>query len=318
MNPPTDFQLFPRLPPELRLRIWRFAIGTDPDTRGRTIRIIFYQHVDHDPARLVLRSPNGIAGQPQWGLEAQYRFLYSLSGAPSDAPFHGQFVNREVRREFFPNFLHLHFPDRRPTAPIRFNAVVDTIFMDLHSLRALYDFARPEIPDLRHIPTRASDFSNADRRPRLIGFNRIQILATPMEGPEVFGLVFLRRRIFTGLTQPVGTITTFPDTDVARWIPHVRATKVEDPLLINDPAELVAVCRVAHAERQFLRKVRKAQEAERDFIPLIGPMIRDTTAELIRRHTFDGWVFFQVTPPPPPPPPPPPAAGTDDSAARRP
>ncbi|PVH75858.1 hypothetical protein DL98DRAFT_657810 [Cadophora sp. DSE1049] len=309
MSTPPGPKQFGSLPYELRIQVWRYAIGANPCSGGRTIRIYFRERLIFEPARTILAVENdlrnGVVAQPQMHVRAHFRFEFSLGAESLETTFRGQNVNREVRREFYPNILHLHSPDGRPTLPIRFNAKSDTIFMDLQSLRALYDFARPAIPGSGLLPAPGFGPSNAERQMMLIGFDQIQKLSTPLEGPVVDGVEFLNHRVLTGLTQPVGSITTYPGTDPTVLIPNVRAEYAGFPAIINDPAQILAISRSRYASRDVANQAADLFQAWRGFVQPMRMLITHMHAALLDRLALHGFDFFAITLPPPSPPPPP-------------
>lgn len=123
--------------------------------------------------------------------------------------------------ELFPDVLRL--VDESGTQcgiAIRFNAEFDTIFMDLESLRSLYDYTRPAQP----VPGAATEGgfgpSMIARKRNLTGFNLIRRLKAPLPAsPTVDGIEYLRYHIFTGLIHPVEEdFGAFPRLDTA----HLR------------------------------------------------------------------------------------------------
>ncbi|KAL5323724.1 hypothetical protein ACEPPN_008265 [Leptodophora sp. 'Broadleaf-Isolate-01'] len=118
----------------------------------------------------------------------------------------------------------------------------------MQSLRALFDFAKPTIP-VNGAPL-IGGFGPSDAIGCLTfsEFNQIQRLATPLPESTTDGVEFLRRAIFTGLTQPVGTITTYANTDAARRTLTIQR-EYADPSVIN---EILCLARAMHADREVL------------------------------------------------------------------
>ena len=175
--------------------------------------------------------------------------------------------------------------------------------MDLQSLRALYDFARPA-RIVFGVPS-GGGFGPPDavRRQRLIGFDHIQRLATPMEGPLVDGITLLRQRIFTGLIRPVRSITDYPGTDGGSLESLTRDNFEINPSILNDPAQTLLQCRVRLASYGVVDQMNRfANDAEHFIQPLRSVMLA-LYYELLQRHAVDSTAFFRIAPPSPPPPP---------------
>tara|TARA_R110002060_G_scaffold16875_3_gene23436 strand:- start:1375 stop:1914 length:540 start_codon:yes stop_codon:yes gene_type:complete len=175
--------------------------------------------------------------------------------------------------------------------------------MDLQSLRALYDFARPATI-VSGVPS-GGGFgpSDAVRRQMLIGFDHIQRLATPMEGPLVDGIRFLRQRVFTGLTRPVRSIIGYPGNDTTRMASLLRANFEVNPPILNNPAQILAQCRVRLASYDIVDQMTRFSDDSERFIQPLRAVMMALYYQLLQRHAVDSTAFFRITPPPPSPPP---------------
>ena len=171
------FELFPKLPIELRLKIWKYT------ARGpRIIEVTFerdaYYQKSKNPADT---SKKGVYA----GVYYRHRCI-SKSGRLGTL-----WANSEARQETLkcnPAYLQM---DRGQK--IYFNPAVDTIFVDLHSLYVMYDL----FPFTRHARKSPSRFR---------GFSKVQYLATSLIDNRIKGLRTLKRKVFTGLQAPISTI----------------------------------------------------------------------------------------------------------------
>ncbi|KAH6718121.1 hypothetical protein BKA61DRAFT_572187 [Leptodontidium sp. MPI-SDFR-AT-0119] len=178
------FPLFGRLPTEIRLRISYTVRERDNDLR------------------------NGLTELPRTESLAEFGFafdLFPLVKVTQTTQLKIPWVNREVYHEHFPDVLQLRRCDGRQAGnAVRFNARFDTIWIDLDSLRALYDYIRP----CRRVPGQVTEGgygpSIVERRRNLTGFDLIQRLMTPLPAtPTVDGIEYLRIHLFTGLTESI-------------------------------------------------------------------------------------------------------------------
>ncbi|KAG4430175.1 hypothetical protein IFR05_014334 [Cadophora sp. M221] len=299
------FPQFALLPTEIRLRIWRAALDANLDGRGRIVKVLFRRRLGYLPAYTMRERGNdlrsGITELPRIESPAEFGFafdLFPLIKATESTQLQIPWVNKEVYHEYFPDVLRLRRANGRQAGlAVRFNARFDTIWIDLESLRALYDYIRPS----RRTPGQVSEGgygpSIIERKRNLTGFDRIQRLMTPLPAtPTVDGIEYLRLRLFTGLTEPIQRDDS--PTTVGAMAAAFAATRVQLPT--ESPAQVrrVAQCQVSH---------RRISQAARDFMAAqttlnllpewVGPtgIYNVMIAELYNRVMRDSLNFFAVS-----------------------
>ncbi|PVH79926.1 hypothetical protein DL98DRAFT_588920 [Cadophora sp. DSE1049] len=154
IDPQLPFKLM-TLPYDLRENVWDFAAGRDPHDAmaPETIQVKFRSRLLFEGAKVSL-------------VHRIVSFLLAYT----------IFLVR------YPDVIHLPNTEKagRPAQVIRFNAAIDTIFMDVPSLLALYDYSRPL--------WNSNLSGEGPARPRLQGFNLIQRLATPHVDNAIRGI----------------------------------------------------------------------------------------------------------------------------------
>lgn len=134
-------------------------------------------------------------------------------------------MDRETLRKFNLRYPHsLQLPNTDPSGPpsqiIRFNAAIDTIFMDVPSLRALHGYSRPSY--------NSKLGGQSPARSRIKGFNLIQRLAIPHPDNKITGIDWLKANVLTDLQYPISRDVTFPPNIVGYKAFETRMDKEID------------------------------------------------------------------------------------------
>ncbi|KAE8443019.1 hypothetical protein EG329_002413 [Mollisiaceae sp. DMI_Dod_QoI] len=193
------FTLFPKLPTELRLRIWHLAINRE--TGPRIIRVRFTAR-----PYMKMLSPEAASGITV--------VLYEFSCFSLTHPDPGQIMlaNREIYYEFRrinPEYLQRGFNGPR----IWFNPDRDTILFDLESIFSLHQYI---------LPREVGGWGPGYSKMALHGFEFIQNLSIPLPNPNSHDFIglqdTLRPALLTGLKNIISTpeggiaYNTFPGT----------------------------------------------------------------------------------------------------------
>ncbi|CZS91343.1 hypothetical protein WAI453_003605 [Rhynchosporium graminicola] len=216
---PCNFVQFERLPKEIRRMIYAISSDRDPDVNL------------YAPEKLLVRVFSELfSDSPRKPQYERLEYKFSLVLVNRQRASQVNFVNRETYREYldrYPNFLQLRWPlPGVRSSPIRFNARIDTIQMDVPSLFAITDVATPldSATGVGGNPGQGSPIGLNIQQLR--GFDWIQKLevniqfapddpAAPIVPPlipeDLFGIQWLRTNILTGLLGPMVQNDTIPN-----------------------------------------------------------------------------------------------------------